>query len=498
MKIVYTFFIGLLMLLNSLQRAAAQGFPLIPLYTGAPQAILADQDRHIVLLGKSMGFCLHKYDTLGNLIWARLQWADTAVPHGSGQAANLLEATDMVITNDTGYLICGDSCWSSVATSGPNFRFITKFDKNGNRLWTHYDSTGPNSSGWPAFMRPVQNKSAFVVSDFYRMLKYDSLGNLVAQSLPGTDTTQVEAMDNFNDTAVITISLHTSYSSILYDTLLNPRVLETHNYNAHPHYLAATPQGGYIVTGQLFLPAATQSSSSPMLEKYTAGGYREWTKYYHKDTLGMGNHVLQTGNYYIISGMSKVCRNTDSPLSVCYGFSNMLLIKIDTAGNELAYTYISSYDTAVLDTNYSYVANRSLALGNYLYTYGTKTQMYLQPNALHGVIEHTMLGIAIVWRTNLDSFGTPVEVFRATENAPDDLLVFPNPGNKEMLVQSLSGMKINQLYIYDLSGKTPAADIKIEGDRAVLNTAKLPTGTYFLRVWTEKGVMHKKIIVAGW
>ncbi len=495
MKTVYNFIIGIIMSLNSPQRAQAQGFPLTPLYTGFPQAILADQDRHIVLLGKSMGFCLHKYDTLGNLIWARLLWADTAVPHGGGQPANLLEATDMVITNDTGYLICGDSCWSSVATTGPNFRFITKFDKNGNRLWTQYDSTGPNSSGWPAYMRPLHNKSAFVVSDFYRMLKYDNLGNLLAQSPPGSDTTQVDAMDTFNDTSVITMSQHTSYSSIQYDTLLNPRVLETHNYNAHPQYLTTTTDGGYIVTGQLFLPAATQSSSSLMLEKYTAGGYREWVKYYHKDTLGMGNHVLQTGNYYIISGMSKVCRNTDSLLNVCYGFSNMVLIKTDTTGNELAYTYLSSHDTMLLDTNYSYVANRSLALGNFLYTYGTKTQMYLQPNALHGVVEHNILGISIVWRTNLDSFGTPVEVFRAAESTSNDLLVFPNPGNKAMLVQSLNGLKITQLYISNISGKTCAADVTMEGDRALLNTSKLSTGTYILTVYTEKSVVHKKIVV---
>ena len=497
MKRIFIISIVLIEVLFSLHKANAQGFPITPVYRSLPQAILTDQDRNIILLGRfgHSGFSIQKYDTLGNLIWARLQWADTSASVGY---ANPLEATDMIVTSDTGYLLCGDSSMVSGMSLYPNFRMITKYDKYGNRLWTKYDSTGANSYGWQSFIRPILNKTEFLVSDYYRMLKYDTAGNLLTQSPLATDTTWVEGMDTFNDTSVITMSRELSYSSIKYGASLCPTILETHGYITRPQYLATTTDSGYIVTGQIYQPAATNSSSSLSLEKYTKEGTREWVKYYHLDTFGIGNHLLQAGNSYIITGISKICENTDSPLYQCYGFSNAVLIKTDTAGNEIGSVFISSHTTASSDTNYSYAAYRSIVLGNYLYTYGTKTLMFLQPDISHGVLEHQLLGVSIVWRTNLDSFNVPLEVYRSPEKAIEDVVVFPNPGNKEMLVQSMTGSRITALSVTDLTGKTVPVIIDIIADHAVMQTGKIGPGNYILNICTDKGVAHKKIVVAGY
>ena len=498
-KIFNTAFL-LLFLLQGTQNAGAQGFPFLPHYVGGPQAILDAPDRTIVLLGtfQTAGFTIQKYDTLGNLIWSRLQWADTSAAAGVGTSPypnNTLVATAMVVTNDSGYLLCCDSCWASELVSTPNFLLITKYDKNGNRLWTRYDSTGPNSSGWPALIRPIKNKTEFIVSDNFRVLKYDANGNLLAQSPSASDSSWVDAMDSYDDTTVITASQDLQYLSIKYDSLLQPDILETHNNLAKPQYMATTTDRTYIETGQIFQSWATQSSSIS-LEKHSNDGTLEWMKYYHIDTFGIGNHVLQSGNNYIISGTSEICENTDTPLSRCMGFSNAVLIKTDTAGNEIGTIYISSHVTATNDTAFGYTANRSVVLGNYLYTYGTRTLMLLRPDPFAGVWEEDLLGVSIVWRTNLDSFTTPLEVYRSPVERLDDIVVFPNPGVNEVMVQSMRGAKIWSVIATDMAGNAVQVMSNYSGDHAILQTATLRNGTYVLNVHTDYGVVHKKIVVA--
>ncbi len=73
-----------------------------------------------------------------------------------------------------------------------------------------------------------------------------------------------------------------------------------------------------------------------------------------------------------------------------------------------------------------------------------------------------------------------------------DILVFPNPANDMLYIQS--DAQVTQVIIYNTSGQTILSENKIDGI-INLNTGQMEPGTYLLRLNSETGVVIRKFIV---
>jgi len=82
----------------------------------------------------------------------------------------------------------------------------------------------------------------------------------------------------------------------------------------------------------------------------------------------------------------------------------------------------------------------------------------------------------------------------------DQILVYPNPTNGMLYVETHSRASLQSVEIFDLMGRIVGAINplqKLEGcpkDGVVFNISHLPSGAYFLKITTNKGTVTKKIV----
>lgn len=81
-------------------------------------------------------------------------------------------------------------------------------------------------------------------------------------------------------------------------------------------------------------------------------------------------------------------------------------------------------------------------------------------------------------------------------SADMQVLVYPNPAQDQITVRNLSGHRLEQLEVYDVSGKT-VLSLRVDGseDQFQVNVRSLPIGIYFLVLRSENGASVRKIIV---
>lgn len=72
--------------------------------------------------------------------------------------------------------------------------------------------------------------------------------------------------------------------------------------------------------------------------------------------------------------------------------------------------------------------------------------------------------------------------------------VFPNPANNIVNITNNENIGVEQLQVYDVSGKAVQSQIFNNENQVQLNIGNLASGTYMLHIKTNKGVAVKKII----
>ncbi|MCA1761525.1 MAG: CotH kinase family protein [Cryomorphaceae bacterium] len=92
-----------------------------------------------------------------------------------------------------------------------------------------------------------------------------------------------------------------------------------------------------------------------------------------------------------------------------------------------------------------------------------------------------------------DSISTPPEV----TPLPDEILVWPNPTAYLVNIQYESEHELRGISLYDLSGKyVKSPSINHSGNRRVSFAVNdLPAGLYIIRIQTQLGLYHRKLIV---
>jgi hypothetical protein len=72
--------------------------------------------------------------------------------------------------------------------------------------------------------------------------------------------------------------------------------------------------------------------------------------------------------------------------------------------------------------------------------------------------------------------------------------VFPNPAHDVIRVHNYNSVKINQIDIYDISGKLLKSVFDIDQQQNIIRLDDYRSGFYLMRIYTDKGIMNKKFI----
>jgi len=76
---------------------------------------------------------------------------------------------------------------------------------------------------------------------------------------------------------------------------------------------------------------------------------------------------------------------------------------------------------------------------------------------------------------------------------PDQLIVYPNPAQDQVNIHLNGGRDFERFVIYNATGQAVYESEKNWTRHAEVNVAQWSQGVYFLNVFTEKGVVNKKL-----
>jgi hypothetical protein len=86
-------------------------------------------------------------------------------------------------------------------------------------------------------------------------------------------------------------------------------------------------------------------------------------------------------------------------------------------------------------------------------------------------------------------FGSSIE-----EDVEPVFLVYPNPGNEKIFIESSDQVKINELSLFDMTGKQIIFQQKINANDLIsIDVDGVSPGIYFLRIETNRKSITRKI-----
>jgi hypothetical protein len=78
---------------------------------------------------------------------------------------------------------------------------------------------------------------------------------------------------------------------------------------------------------------------------------------------------------------------------------------------------------------------------------------------------------------------------------PEQLKVYPNPVQEQVIIESGRGLEVSAYHLYDLQGKVLQESVfKHSVSRLEINITDLPPGHYILEVFTSQGVYRRKMV----
>lgn len=91
------------------------------------------------------------------------------------------------------------------------------------------------------------------------------------------------------------------------------------------------------------------------------------------------------------------------------------------------------------------------------------------------------------------SYRVHVNPLNVDENLAAQFSVYPNPTKGKMRIKNTSGLQIEKVSLVDLSGRTVLKITDFKSDE--LDISLLKSGAYIAQLYTEKGVVQKKLVV---
>ena len=129
--------------------------------------------------------------------------------------------------------------------------------------------------------------------------------------------------------------------------------------------------------------------------------------------------------------------------------------------------------------------------------WGTKEDLSGQPCGVSSNFNDRILPIITSDTTIQHCFGScesdgSCPLLLVEEKNDIDFSIYPNPSNNKAVVNCVKNM--HRLELTDISGKVLFKDLNI-GKQYTIDLTKYPLNIYFLRAFTDKGVITKKLVV---
>ena len=80
------------------------------------------------------------------------------------------------------------------------------------------------------------------------------------------------------------------------------------------------------------------------------------------------------------------------------------------------------------------------------------------------------------------------------ENTNPYISLYPNPFNNSLTLKTTLNNHIDSIELYDISGRIVLTKTEINASSKMLNLEGLTSGSYFVKITTNKGTITKKII----
>ncbi|HEU4716586.1 MAG TPA: T9SS type A sorting domain-containing protein [Bacteroidia bacterium] len=252
--------------------------------------------------------------------------------------------------------------------------------------------------------------------------------------------------------------------------------------------LAADSAGNFYVTGFTYsfdfpiqgnsFQSMISAQNDAYVAKFDPQGQLSWSTFIGGNGVDIGLCMQRRGEYLYVAGQTE---STDFPLSgnsmqVNYGGNgDGFVVKLDTAGNMVAGTYVGGngvdavYGISVTsDTNVFCTGD----------TYST--DLPVTPGAFQSVNNGQGEGFLCRFKMSDQLFSTGTAGDRATEAVS----VYPNPSSG--LVQVTSSSVITQVTVTDAEGRIVSSQ-KNNSETVSLDISGFAPGIYWLNIWGENG-----------
>jgi len=499
---------------------------------------------------------LAKYDANGNIIWAKS--AEGTYASGGNQANSVaVDASGNAYVAGYFYgttISFGSVILTNNDNSGGQNMFLAKYDTNGNVIWAKTtggtDSDGAGSvaldtlgnayvAGWFSNSNTLINPTIITfgsttftnsdTSDFTDIFlaKYDANGNMLwvksASGIGNDDATSVavDVLGNiyvggmfegniitFGSTTLTNDDANVSYDFFLAKYDFNGNVIwaksadvDYSGNNAGLYSIALDALGNAYVAGGFQCPNITLGSTTltntgnenMFLAKYDTNGNVLWAKSadgtYRSTDLANSIATDISGNVYVAGYFSSYTITFGSTTFTNAGYdttAHMFLVKYDVNGNVL---YAKTADgtssnlafpIAVDISGNAYVAGLfwkgSITFGNTtLVNASTTTDMFL-----------AKLGNS----TGINELSNSLNI-----------AVYPNPASEIVTIDASTSLSIHSvslnipmaIEITNIEGQLIKTLIT-SSNKTDVDVSTLPSGVYFVKVKTEKGMMVEKFI----
>jgi hypothetical protein len=415
------------------------------------------------------GSFVAKYDTGGNVLWARGGL--------EGWSCCMDMASIAVDSSGNSYLTGGFSSptltfGSYILTNaGSSDLFLVKYDADGNVLWAKSVGGSKNEQGSSVM---IDNTGAPCVTGYF------SSNNLIV----GSDTLKI-----YNSTGANTLLVR-------YDANGNALWAKTSGTTDRQAGLAVAgdSSGNIYMTGKFGSSSITFGSTiltntsnlyDIFLVKYDATGAVVWAKSAGGESSDdVASLALDaSGNPYITGCYlsSTLIFGTDTLMNL--GGNDIFLAKYDVYGDVL---WAKSAGGETDDYSNSVAVDRS---GN-IYTAGmfNSHSLIFGPDTLtrKGAINSYYMTSMFLAKANI------ITGFPELRNSPG-ILVFPNPAKDKITIETSAPPVNSQLSIMNLSAQELITQ-KITECKTVINISHLPTGIYFIRLTRNMSADIGKLI----
>jgi hypothetical protein len=397
-----------------------------------------------------------KYDSTGNVVWARNAISNDA------QVGN-----SVCVDNNGNVFVTGTFGDSSITfgnvTLPPGIGiintsiFLVKYDDMGNVLWAKAAATALNSKS--NCVKTDINGNAFITGDFRNSITFGSTTLVTSMGAAGVFTVKFDVSGN-----VVWAKGSGGFPSVGYGQSIGTDVLG----NAYVT--------GYFGSQIMIFDNDTLNNSGVtdiFLVKYDSLGNLIWTKSTGGSGYDQPSSMLtdSAGNCYITGFIKSYISFGGNNLSAVN--QDVFVMKYDNIGNEVwgvqAMGNINEYGRGIgMDKNHD------------IYIGGTFTS----PNSFFGTNQITNSDLFTsgydLFVAKLQNVPTPVYDI---ENSNSSFRIFPNPfTNSTMLVFKKPLQKKFTIEIYNPTGQLCRYISNIVGDSVIIEKNNLTAGIYFLRI----------------